>query len=259
MESVQLIRQKLAGIFDLKDPYVEQLREDQRKGVQQALLQLERRVKAKEKRQAQFMAMQELENAAFQAGYTGVIGVDEVGRGPLAGPVVVAAVKLPFPLTEDVGLDDSKRLAKEDRERLAKWVKEKALAYAIVEKSSQAIDESNILAVTKQAMVEAVQQIASPEDFVLIDAVALEISNAQSHPYKGDQKSLSIAAASCLAKVYRDQLMVEWDQRYSAYHFAQNKGYGTKDHLRALEECGPCPIHRFSFAPVQEAQKQGEA
>lgn len=250
MESIQIIREKLKSIVDREDPYVKNLLKDERKGVKKALLQWNKQLEKRMARQAHFEEMKIFETKAYEDGYTGVIGVDEVGRGPLAGPVVVAAVKLPWPLTVDVGLNDSKLLNAKDRLRIAEWVKENALAYAIVERDNRAIDQSNILAMTKEAMQEAILKVADANDFVLIDSVGLDIPYGQAHPDKGDQKSLSIAAASCLAKVYRDQLMMEWDKQYPVYDFCHNMGYGTKNHLEGLKKYGPSPIHRLSFAPV---------
>lgn len=181
------------------------------------------------------------------AGYARICGVDEVGRGPLAGPVVCAAVILP---TEDLieGVDDSKKLSPKKRELLAQKIMEKAVAYAICAVEPQIIDDINILEATKLGMKGAVGQLSPAPDYVLTDGnMTLDIALPQRSIVKGDSLSYSIGAASILAKVYRDELMVRYAERYPEYGFAANKGYGTKAHVAALIEGGLCPIHRRSF------------
>ena len=173
-------------------------------------------------------------------------GMDEAGRGPLAGPVVAAAVVMPL---DDVieGVDDSKKLTGKKRERLFDEIIKKALAYKIVAVDEKVIDEINILNATKKAMTECVSGLSVRPDVVLVDAVKLSLDVPTKAIIKGDALSYSIGAASILAKVYRDRLMQEYDAIYPWYGFAQNKGYGTKDHIDALRSVGPSPIHRRSF------------
>ena len=185
-----------------------------------------------------------------------VAGVDEVGRGPLAGPVVVAAVMLPLPPEEfSIPVNDSKRLTERQRDEIARLLKaDSRIRYAIVERSPAEIDRMNILRATQDAMREASMKLGSPEpQAVLIDGVGFSPYPFPAHfVVKGDAKSASIAAASILAKTWRDALMVEMDALYPGYGFAKNKGYGTAEHLDALRRLGPTPIHRRSFAPVSQ-------
>ena len=173
-------------------------------------------------------------------------GMDEAGRGPLAGPVVAAAVIMPL---DDIieGVDDSKKVSERNRERLFEEIIHRAIAYKICLADEKVIDEINILNATKKAMTECVQGLSVRPDIVLVDAVKLALEVPTKAIIKGDALSYSIAAASILAKVYRDRLMREYDLLYPAYGFAKHKGYGTKDHIDALRSVGPCPIHRRSF------------
>lgn len=184
-----------------------------------------------------------------------IAGVDEVGRGPLAGPVVAAAVVLPRDF-QVPGIDDSKKLTEKKREALFPIIKEEALAWGIGMADHKRIDEINILQATKEAMVQAVDGAAAmlkeryqqKIQHILFDAMTIDsISFPQTSIIKGDSKSLSIAAASVLAKVTRDRMMVEMAERYPGYAFEKNKGYGTKAHYEGLREQGSCPIHRESF------------
>ena len=173
--------------------------------------------------------------------------MDEVGRGPLAGPVVTAAVILPADF-DVLGVDDSKKLSEKKREELFDVIRERAVCYAIGMVDEKRIDEINILEATKEAMVQAVGGLSLRPDHVLIDALTLaEVDIPQTGIVKGDASSVSIAAASILAKVTRDRMMVEYDSRYPGYGFAQNKGYGTKAHYEGLDRQGVSPIHRRSF------------
>ena len=173
-------------------------------------------------------------------------GMDEAGRGPLAGPVVAAAVVMPL---DDIipGVDDSKKLTEKKREQLFDRIIQKAIAYKIVAVDEKVIDDINILNATKKAMTECVYGLSVRPDIVLVDAVKLALEVPTKAIIKGDALSYSIAAASILAKVYRDRLMREYDKQYPEYGFAKHKGYGTKDHIDALRNYGPCPIHRRTF------------
>jgi len=173
-------------------------------------------------------------------------GMDEAGRGPLAGPVVAAAVIMPLDCPIE-GVDDSKQVSEKKRERLYDEIIEKAVAYKIVAVDEKVIDEVNILNATKKAMTECVSGLVVRPDVVLVDAVKLALEVPTKAIIKGDALSYSIAAASILAKVYRDRLMRDYDRIYPEYGFAKHKGYGTKDHIEALRTYGPCPIHRRSF------------
>jgi ribonuclease HII len=190
------------------------------------------------------------ESEARWRGYRRVAGLDEAGRGPLAGPVVAAAVILPRRCVLD-GLNDSKLVPEPERERLFEAISERALGIGIGVASEREIDTLNILEATKLAMSRAIQALAPLPDFLLIDALFLPAVPLPQRPIiKGDGLSLSIAAASIMAKVTRDRLMREYHDRYPQYNFSSHKGYCTPEHLRLLEEHGPCEIHRRHFRPV---------
>ncbi len=187
-------------------------------------------------------------------GHALVAGVDEVGRGPLAGPVVAAAVILPAGW-DDPGVDDSKRLTAPQRQRLATQIRATALAWGLGQVEPAEIDRLNIHQASLLAMVRAVRALAHPPDFLLVDGrFTLSLGMAQRAVVGGDGALVCIAAASILAKVHRDGLMEGWHQEWPAYNFASNKGYGTAEHRQALKEHGPCPLHRRSFAPVAQLE-----
>jgi ribonuclease HII len=192
------------------------------------------------------------ERAARRLGWTRIAGVDEAGRGALFGPVVAAAVIL-NPKRRIVGLDDSKKLAAERRTELAARIREHALAWAVAEVDAQRIDAWNIYQASRQAMTAAFQQLSTVPDYLLIDALQLDVLIEQKSLIKGDARSISIAAASILAKTHRDARLEEWDAVYPQYGLAQHKGYATPEHLEALRQHGPSPLHRHSFAPVRES------
>ena len=191
--------------------------------------------------------MWEIENACYEEGYQVICGVDEAGRGPLAGPVCAAAVILPKGL-EIPGLTDSKKLTDKKRRELFPVIKEQAIAYGIGFASEQEIDEINILQATYLAMERALKQLEGKADLALIDGNrAKDFGMNVKTVVKGDSLSANIAAASVLAKVTRDDLLLELAQQYPEYGFEIHKGYGTKAHYAALTEHGPCPAHRASF------------
>jgi len=192
------------------------------------------------------------ERAARKLGWTRIAGIDEAGRGALFGPVVAAAVIL-NPKRRIVGLDDSKKLVAERRTELAARIKEHALAWAVAEVDAQRIDAWNIYQASRQAMTAALQQLTTMPDYLLIDAMQLDVLIEQKSLIKGDARSISIAAASILAKTHRDTCIEEWDAVYPQYGLARHKGYATPDHLEALRKHGPSPLHRYSFAPVRES------
>jgi ribonuclease HII len=192
------------------------------------------------------------EREARKCGWQRIAGLDEVGRGSLFGQVVAAAVILD-PRRRIVGLDDSKKLPPERREVLSERIREHAMAWAIAEVDASRIDAWNIYQASRQAMVEALRQLRISPDYLLLDAMQLDVLLEQKSLIHGDALSVSIAAASIIAKVERDRQMVEWDRMYPQYGLAQHKGYATPEHLSALRAHGPTPHHRFSFAPVRQA------
>lgn len=193
----------------------------------------------------------DFENQAVAEGFRYIAGIDEVGRGCLAGAVVAAAciLDLSRPLPKD--LNDSKKLTIEQRESIAEELKENVVAYAIAQIEAEEIDRINILQATRKAMCSAIQSLEPRADFLLIDALQLkEIRLPQKAIIKGDAISASIAAASILAKTYRDELMREFDKTYPEYGFASHVGYGTKAHFEAIKKHGACPLHRKTFRGV---------
>lgn len=210
---------------------------------------------AKQQMLKQLVCSDAPEQALRYRGFRSIAGIDEVGRGALFGPVVAAAVIL-SPRTAGLaraGLKDSKQLTRKERERLDRRIRRVAVAVNVMEVSAAVIDEINIYQATRRAMREAVEGLAVAPDHLLIDAMRIEHSCAQTKLYYGDALSLSIAAASVVAKVYRDARMRELDQLHPEYGLAQHKGYATPEHRRALREHGPCALHRRSFAPCAVA------
>ena len=197
-------------------------------------------------------------------GLTRLAGVDEAGRGPLAGPVVASAVVMPESWTEEGipeslrRLNDSKQINEKVREELFEVISlEQCVEHAIGIIDAPLIDEINILQATHRAMNDALSKLSSPVQHALVDGRPVRtLTVAQTAIIKGDAKSYTIAAASILAKVTRDRLMIQYDQKYPGYGFAGHKGYGTKAHRSAIEELGPCPIHRMSFAPLNKSQPE---
>ncbi len=194
----------------------------------------------------QYVAKLEFENKHLETGCKYIAGVDEVGRGPLAGPVVCASVIMDLSNIIE-GIDDSKKLSHKKRELLFEKIIENAVSYSIQQISPEEIDEINILQATKKCMKNAVMGLDVQPDVVLVDAVNLEIPYKTEAIIKGDLKSYTIGAASILAKVYRDRLMKEYSQIYPQYGFERNAGYGTKEHIEKIKEIGPCQIHRKTF------------
>ncbi len=196
--------------------------------------------------------MLEYENNLYKEGVTLVAGVDEVGRGPLIGPVVACACILPVNFYHK-DIKDSKKLSEKKREEMYKIIKENAISIGLGIVSEKVIDEVNIYEATKIAMKEAIKNLNITPEHVLIDAMKLELNIPSTSIIKGDAKSESIAAASIIAKVTRDHMLDEMDKEYPMYDLKNNKGYGTKKHLEALQTYGPCKYHRVSYSPVRNA------
>ena len=218
---------------------------DARSGVQAAVESARKRLRLLEKEKERTEKMKEYEYRYAAAGF--LCGIDEVGRGPLAGPVVAGAVILPKDC-DILYLNDSKQLTEKKREELYDVIMEKAVATGLGFASPERIDEINILQATYEAMREAIGKLSVKPDLLLNDAVTIpQVEIRQVPIIKGDAKSISIAAASIIAKVTRDRMMVEYDSIFPEYGFASNKGYGAAAHIEALKKYGPCPIHRRSF------------
>jgi len=249
--SIAQIEEKLIDILEESDSFIVELEKDERKGVQASLAKWRKQRDLEKLLRAKFAKMNEYERKVRAQGFRYIAGVDEVGRGPLAGPVVAAAVILP----EDfflAGIDDSKKLTEKKRGEFAAIIKKEAIAYSVGMIHAAEIDEINIYEATKKAMNAAIVSLDPKPDFLLIDAMKLETPYPTESIIKGDAKSISIAAASIVAKEARDALMKELSLTYPVYGFQQNMGYGTKDHLQAIQQYGITPYHRKSFAPVKD-------
>ena len=227
------------------DSIQESLKDDERAGVIKLIMKYKKKKKAFEDEVQRIFDMKEFERK--YSDYQYICGIDEVGRGPLAGPVCAGAVILPKD-AEILYVNDSKKLSGKKREELYKEITEQAIAYKTVFMNHEVIDEINILQATYKAMRQAVNELNPQPDLLLIDAVHIpELEVKQVSIIKGDAKSFSIAAASIVAKVERDHLMEKYDELYPEYGFAGNKGYGSKEHIEAIKKYGPCPIHRRTF------------
>lgn len=202
----------------------------------------------KEKEEQRLIKIKELEKDLYNKGFKKICGIDEAGRGPLAGPVVVAGVIMPEDSMIE-GINDSKKVTEKRREKLYDIIKEEAISYSIAVIDHNVIDEINILNATKQGVTDVVDSLDVKPDLIIVDA--LTHINTRGIPYepivKGDAKCYNIAAASILAKVTRDRIMRQWDEIYPQYGFASHKGYGTAKHISAIKEYGLCPIHRRTF------------
>ena len=247
MPTIKEIKERLATIDDLDHPLFEELILDGRAGVQAAISKRKRELQKQVDEDLRLEKMLAYEKELYTQGIQLIAGVDEVGRGPLAGPVVAAAVILPK-ACKIPGLNDSKKIPKSKHKEIYEAVLQNAIAIGIGVKDNHVIDQVNIYEATKLAMMEAIGQLDPQPQHLLIDAMKLDLPISQTSIIKGD---LSIAAASIVAKVTRDQMMEEFDREYPGYDFAQNAGYGTSNHLAGLDQLGVTPIHRRSFEPVK--------
>lgn len=244
-KKISEIKAYQAAEISMLPEFVSAYKEDERPGVAALVKKARKRMEDMEKELARTEALKAYEKEYEAYGY--ICGIDEVGRGPLAGPVVAGAVILPKD-TDILYINDSKKLSEKKREELYEVIMKKAVATGIGYASPERIDEINILQATYEAMREAIQNLAVVPDILLNDAVTIpKVSIPQVPIIKGDAKSISIGAASIIAKVTRDRLMVEYDKLMPEYGFASNKGYGSKAHIEALKANGPSPIHRKSF------------
>ena len=250
MATIKEIKEQLANIQRLDDPLLAELEQDSRSGVIQAIAKQKREIQKRIDEDERLEGMLAYEKECYARGMELIAGEDEVGRGPLAGPVVAAAVILPK-ACKIPGLNDSKKIPKSKHKEIYEAVLQNAIAIGIGIKDNQVIDQVNIYEATKLAMMEAIGQLEPQPQHLLIDAMKLDLPIPQTSIIKGDANSLSIAAASIVAKVTRDQMMEEFDCEYPGYDFTQNAGYGTANHLAGLDKLGVTPIHRRSFEPVK--------
>ncbi|WP_251549249.1 ribonuclease HII [Neobacillus muris] len=251
LKSISEIEQMLKNNIADTEPFIQELEQDERKGVQSLVLRWKKQKEQEKILEAKFYEMTHYERLYRSQGFQLIAGVDEVGRGPLAGPVVTAAVILPGDFFLP-GIDDSKKLTEKKRIEYDAVIRNEALAVSVCMIDAQEIDEINIYEATKKAMKTAIAALTPVPDFLLIDAMKLAAPFPSESIVKGDAKSVSIAAASIVAKVARDRFMKELAAAYPAYGFDHNAGYGTKEHLDALRTFGITPYHRKSFAPVKE-------
>ena len=240
------VKAQLQAACDNELPaFITQYEGDERAGVRKCVEATRKRMESLEREKLRTEKLWEYERG--YSGYSHICGIDEAGRGPLAGPVVAGAVILPKDC-DLLYINDSKQLSEKKREELYTAILEKALCWGVGYASPQRIDEINILQATYEAMREAISKLHPQPDLLLNDAVTIpQVSIRQIPIIKGDAKSISIGAASIIAKVTRDRLMREYDQLFPGYGFAKNKGYGGEAHIEALKKYGPTPIHRKSF------------
>lgn len=250
MPTIKEVKERLAMIDELDHPLFEELILDGRAGVQAAISKRKRELQKQVDEDLRLEKMLAYEKELYAQGIELIAGVDEVGRGPLAGPVVAAAVILPKGC-KIPGLNDSKKIPKAKHKEIYEAVLQNAIAIGVGVKDNHVIDQVNIYEATKLAMMEAIGQLEPQPQHLLIDAMKLDLPIYQTSIIKGDANSLSIAAASIVAKVTRDQMMEEFDREYPGYDFAQNAGYGTAKHLAGLDKLGVTPIHRRSFEPIK--------
>ena len=255
-ESIKEISLKLKEVMDPNDVFLAQCKEDERKGVVDLVNKWYRGYEKEQKVKQHFFHMSEFERNLREQGFSMIAGIDEVGRGPLAGPVVASAVILPetFYLP---GLNDSKKISEANRDIFYQRIMAEALAVGIGIIHNKEIDEINIYEATKKAMFTAIAQLSQQPEYLLIDAMKLDVSIPQLTLIKGDARSISIAAASIVAKVTRDRMMKEYGEQYPQYGFEKHMGYGTSAHLEALGTYGLTPWHRRSFSPIKEMKNRG--
>lgn len=251
-QSIAEIKLLLTYIYDKDNQLLNELKNDSRKGVQKLINQKLKQIDQINLKKQAFKQKFEYEKSFWQQGHQYIAGVDEVGRGPLAGPVVAGAVILDanFDLYE---VNDSKQMSDQKRRELAPLIKENAVAYSVSVIDNDVIDRVNIYEASRIAMKDAINQLDIKPNQLIIDAMDVDLSIPQLKLIKGDFKSVSIAAASILAKVYRDDLMFQYSKQYPEYGFDKNDGYGTKQHLNAIKQYGITKIHRKTFAPVKNS------
>lgn len=257
MATIKEVTALLAQVDNLDSPVWADLAQDDRTGIQAAIKKRQKELEKEATEDARLEAMLFYEKALYENGVELIAGIDEVGRGPLAGPVVAAAVILPNGCKIRY-LNDSKKIPKSKHEAIYNEIIEHAVAVGVGVKDAAVIDQVNIYEATKLAMLEALGQLVQEPEHLLIDAMKLDTSIPQTSIIKGDANSLSIAAASIVAKVTRDKMMADYDKEFSGYGFAKNAGYGTSEHLEGLNKLGITPIHRKTFEPIKSMVAGGD-
>jgi ribonuclease HII len=248
--TINEIEIQLSACAQADDPFIQQVEQDERKGVQRLLAKWRKQLEKQQALHTKFVEMTAFERSIRAQGFQAIAGIDEVGRGPLAGPVVAAAVILPeaFYLP---GIDDSKKLTEQKREQYFEIITTSAVGVGIGIIDVEEIDRINILEASKKAMLAAIVQLPVQPDYLLVDAVKLETPYPCESIIKGDARSASIAAASIIAKVTRDRMMREINNKHPEYGFDSNMGYGTAEHLQAVKKHGITSYHRKSFSPIR--------
>jgi ribonuclease HII len=257
MATIKEVTALLAQVANLDSPVWADLAQDDRTGIQAAIKKRQKELEKEAAEDARLEAMLSYEKALYENGVELIAGIDEVGRGPLAGPVVAAAVILPKGCKIRY-LNDSKKIPKSKHEAIYNEIIEHAVAVGVGVKDAAVIDQVNIYEATKLAMLEALGQLSQEPEHLLIDAMKLDTPIPQTSIIKGDANSLSIAAASIVAKVTRDKMMADYDKEFSGYGFAKNAGYGTSEHLEGLNKLGITPIHRKTFEPIKSIVAGGD-
>lgn len=257
MATIKEVTALLAQVDNLDSPVWADLAQDDRAGIQAAIKKRQKELEKEAAEDARLEAMLYYEKALYENGVELIAGIDEVGRGPLAGPVVAAAVILPNGCKIRY-LNDSKKIPKSKHEAIYNEIIEHAVAVGVGVKDAAVIDQVNIYEATKLAMLEALGQLVQEPEHLLIDAMKLDTPIPQTSIIKGDANSLSIAAASIVAKVTRDKMMADYDKEFSGYGFAKNAGYGTSEHLEGLNKLGITPIHRKTFEPIKSMVAGGD-
>ncbi len=249
--TIKEVKQELKKIDNVSARLLNELKNDSRKGINKLAQKVERQREKQRELKAKFKRMTKFEQQIWSQGKQKIAGIDEAGRGPLAGPVVASAVILPKNI-QLLGLDDSKKLSEAKREKLYSLIYEQAIAVGVGIVDSEEIDKLNILQASYKAMKIAVKDLKYRPDYLLVDGYRIpDYKENQLGIEDGDAKSISIAAASIVAKVTRDRILLDFAKKYPEYNFSSNKGYGTQEHRDALIEHGPCPIHRRSFSIVR--------
>ena len=253
-QPIKVVKKALKRVTRLSDPIFSYLATDPRKGIRRIMRTRQRSLIRQQRLVHSFKQRLIYEHRLHRLGYRFVAGIDEVGRGPLAGPVVTCAVILPkdFDL---VRVNDSKQLTPHEREALYLQILDRAVDFSIGIGSRQLIDRINIYQADREAMRRAVQSLNCRPDYLIVDAMQINVPIPQLKLYHGDARSVSVGAASIVAKVYRDHWMNKYGHLYPQYDFKHNAGYGTREHLRALKKYGATPIHRRSFSPVKRFLK----
>ena len=250
--TIKEIKEKLKN-RKIDDKVIEQLAADSRKGVKKLAKKYRRKKDEKIRLEEKWNYMNEINKKLRENGYEIICGLDEAGRGPLAGPVVASAVLLD-PFQKIIGLDDSKKLSEKKRNNLFKKIKDEAIAVGVGIVKNDVIDKINIQQASFKAMKKAISELSFEPDYLLVDGNKKipKINISQRAVIDGDEKVNSIAAASIIAKVTRDSIIEKYDREYPEYGFKSNKGYGTQEHIEALKEYGPTPIHRYSYSVVDK-------